>query len=320
MALKNFQNLFLVVIIFGMILFPFSILGLAQSVQPIIIENAQRGENYEAMISIFNTETNEIDVYLRASEDIESWASFFGIDDTERKNPIKSLIIEPQSYGYALVNFRVPDFIANGEYKGSVIAGTKPNNDSNENTAQIGFEIPRKVTIKIGGEQVILYDAEVLASNIFLPKNETFSFTIVYHNKGNVNIKPIVKFKAVSNDKEIANIIFPYPDEGVAIAPNSSRRMSYDWTPPAVNASNASYDISITPAVGDKEIKTETFTISVDNGVQAGMVMGANTSSSEVRIQMIMWYVLGGIATLAVLLALVKIFKKGKPTNSIINK
>lgn len=317
MALKKLQNLFLAVTIFGVALFPFSVLGLAQSVQPIIIENAQRGENYEAMVSIFNTENKTVYVYLRASEDIESWASFFDIDDTERKNSIKSLSIEPQSYGYALVNFRVPDFIANGEYKGSVIAGTKPNNDSNENTAQIGFEVPRKVTIKVGGEQILLYDAEVLAGNIFLPKNETFTFTIVYHNKGNVNIKPVVKFKAVNNDNEIANIIFPYPDEGAAIAPNSSRRMSYNWTPPAINASNASYDISITPAVGDKEIKTETFTISMGDGAQAGMVMGANTLSSEARIQMIMWYVLGGIATLAVLLALFKIFKKGKPANSI---
>ncbi len=291
--------------------FPFLALGLGQSVQPIIIENAQRGENYETTVSVFNTENKSIDVYLKTSGQIEGWASFFDIDDTEKKEPIESLSVGPQSYGYASVIFKIPDFIANGEYKGSVVAGTKPSETSNKNTAQIGFEVPREVTIKVGGEQTLVYEADVLAGNIFLNRGEAFNFTVVYHNKGNVNIKPIVKFKALNTGNEIANVIFPYPDDSVAIAPMSSRRMNYNWTPPASEKKGALYEVLITPAVGDKEMDTETFTLNVGDNPQTNIIL-ANISSVIKKGGILYIVVGGGILALLILAIVVKKIKNKK--------
>lgn len=307
MDLKNISKLILAAGVVAVFL-PKTAWGIAQSVDPIIIEGAQRGEVYEATISVFNTDPKETVIILKGDGEIKDWVSFYELKNSDKK--IESLVVPAQTYAYAIARFLVPKDAANRDYEGNILATAVPDEKKQQNTAAMSMQVSRKVTIKVGGDQVIKCEAEIMLQNLYLGPNEPFKFSVNYHNKGNVSLEPFAKLQIMDGETEITNIVFPFSEKDGALLPMGSRKIEYSWNPPASEKKEYQANISVFAEKNKIAVSSVKFTVGDSNykakQMQAEMASAIGGKSPAI------WYILAAIIGIGAIIGLVKISAKNK--------
>lgn len=306
---KSFIKLILTISAFAVFL-PKSTLGIAQSVDPIIIDNAQRGEVYEATVSVFNTDPKEMTIILKGDGAIKDWVAFYDLKDNSKK--IESLVVPAQTYGYAIARFAVPKDAANDSYEGNIIAAAMPNQQIEKNTAAIAMQVSRKVLIKVGGPQNIKCEAEILLQNLYLGPGEPFKFSVNYHNKGNVSIEPFAKLQIMDGETEITNIVFPFSEKDGLLLPMGSKKIEYSWNPPA--SEKKEYQANISVFVEKNKIAVSSAKFTVNDPHYKTQQMQANLANIFSNKTKVAEYILVIAGLLIAMIILVKFLFKKKTT------
>lgn len=263
--------------------------AIAQVVEPILIEDALRGGEYEKMVAVFNTGEKEVEVNLTVVGDIKGWASFFTLEDS--KISIKSIIIPPKSNKEAIVKFLIPQDAPNKIYFGKIVVSTSPEkSDGKGASAALIQEVPRKVSIKVTDEEVIDCEVNILPQSFFLEINEPFKTNVTYHNQSNVKIKPLIQQKIIKGEEIIFNVIYPYPEDKEGIKPGYSETVPIEWQTAGLEAGEYQAEISI--LLGEKIIKQKKFDFSIGAEVKVLGVAKAFTNSINFLMFKIMIIVL----------------------------
>ncbi|MFH1890091.1 MAG: hypothetical protein ABIJ91_00780 [Candidatus Kuenenbacteria bacterium] len=289
---KIFFSIFIIaVVLFSM---PAVILALGQMSEPIIIENAQRGESYEQEIFIVNNEDNVAKVDLVAEGDIVGWTKFYAVGDFE--NVIDSTMLKALGSGKVMAIFSVPDDAANGEYKGVIGVVRKPGEttsgeEEDGSSTAVSQRIDREVTIIVGGEERVGLAVSVIPKTYDLKTGENLSIRLIYDNQGNVALKPQVDLK-IKNDEgqTFYSAIFPYSEEEPAV-----RSLAQYEVPaleiPTTGLAKGKYRAELKFLHNGEIVFEKDFRFSVGTG---GFVLGASIAKLKG-----LWWILGVIVLIA---------------------
>lgn len=222
--MKNYFHLSLFVFLFVFIPFmPRTILAIGQMTEPIVLENALRGQEVRDTISVTNSENKEISVKLTAEGQISGWAVFYATEDEGLANPIDELVLPVRGSAQAIVILKIPTDIPNGDYVGSIGATSKPTEKTqsslNDASVTISQKISRPVTIKVTDTEIVKLEPMVFPMEYSVAVGQPLKIKAVYDNQGNVSVKPDIQFKITNADATtvLHNAIYPYPDNEGAV-------------------------------------------------------------------------------------------------------
>ena len=195
--------------------------------QPIVIENALRGEKIQQEIIAVNSDKQSVIVKFSAEGQIQDWVKFFSTKDL--KNEISTTTIPAQGSLRAIAILNVPSDILNGKYIGAISVSSVigANIENKKSSASVLQKIDRKVTIIVSDKQEIdIKKTSVIPSSYDLDINEPLNIRVIYDNQGNVSMNPQVRLKIKKNDKNIYNVIYPYSEEDEKVNPKSQHEIS----------------------------------------------------------------------------------------------
>jgi len=206
-----------ILLLFSFLFFPKFVFALGQMTEPIVVENALRGEKIQKEIIAVNSDKNPIAVKFSAEGQIKDWAKFFLPEDLE--NSFVNTTIPAQNNLRVVVIINVPDDVLNGEYKGILsvtsVAGEKI--ESEESSAAVLQKIDREVTIIVSDHEEINLNTSIIPSTYDLEISEPLNVRIIYDNQGNVSLSPQIHLKIKKDDKNIYDVIYPYSEEEKAV-------------------------------------------------------------------------------------------------------
>lgn len=288
-----------------------NVLALGQMSEPIVIENALRGEDYQEIMMIVNTENQSIGVDLVVDGDIEEWTKFYKLDDLE--NPIEDLLMTSGENKNVSVIFSIPDDMPNGEYAGAVAVIRKPSEISKEEGSSVSLaqRIDREVTIIVGGEEIISFEVSVIPKTYDIKKGDLLNTRLIYDNQGNISIKPQVDLKifALLSDTEkklVHNAIYPYPLEEPRVKPGSQYEIP-GLELPTSNLDIGRYIVEIDFLHNNEIITEEDFKFSIKQGGLLGLVKGISIGKWQIN-----WWMMLIALILIVAIIVISVLKKKK--------
>jgi len=200
---------------------PQATFGIGQVTEPIVIKNVLRNSETTDTLILFNSGSEEVVYQLRAEGEINDWASFYQIDDTNLKNPITEILIPAKSRLDAIVKFKIPEDAPNGEYTGEIAIMTAPAKDkeAGEMTINVLQRIGREVSIIITDEEILKFETTIIPLKYGMGKDDPLGIKVIHDNQGNVSIKPDIQLKITKSDEMVFNAIFPYPEDENPVRP-----------------------------------------------------------------------------------------------------
>ena len=219
--LKKTRFLTIVLSLFSILALPMVIFAIGQVTEPIIVENALRGGEFEETLNIINTQKEEIEVGLSTSGEIAGWAKFYKPQDL--KNPIEAIGISANERTDIIVIFGVPKETPNGTYKGFVGVTQKPKtSDAKQGSSvSVAQKIDREVTITVSGKEIISVKTSIIPQKYDLAKDEALKIRVIYDNQGNISITPELQIKIKKESQVVYSAIYPYLDTEPAVRPSS---------------------------------------------------------------------------------------------------
>ena len=221
------RNFYLGVFIFSLFIFPKFVLALGQMTEPIIIDNALRGEKIQQELTAVNSDNSDIEVIFTAEGAIENWAKFYSPDDLNTPVDIFTL---PASGNLRIITIlEVPADIENGKYIGNLSVSNMANKDleEGESGANVTQKIDRQVSVVISEEEEVNIEKTSVIPNKFdLESNEPLSIRVIYDNQGNVRLSPQIRIKIKKDDKNVHDLIYPYPEDENAVNSKSQYEIS----------------------------------------------------------------------------------------------
>jgi uncharacterized membrane protein len=202
--------LILLVIIFS----PLSVLAIGQNTAPINITNALRGESYEKITTVFNTENKIVAVNLTAKGQIKDWAKFFLFDDA--KNATGTITLSPKEKKQVKIVFSVPKNAGNGEYKGQITVVKKAEKKADDKNpySKVDQSVDRPVVIKVTDKEDTRFDVQVIPNKFDVKSQENLIIRVIYDNQGNTTIRPEVSVDIKNGMNEsVYSVIYPYPED-----------------------------------------------------------------------------------------------------------
>lgn len=257
--MKTFKFFAFILAIF--LILPISASALGQMSQPINITNALRGEKIHQEIIAVNTEDKQIAIELTAGGDIKDWVKFYMPKDLN--NPIATTTIPGKSNLNMTAVFSIPAETPNGEYKGVVSVTRMPDlyKPKDESSASLAQKIDRQVTIKVSDQEVISLEASVIPKTYDIKMGEPLSVRVIYDNRSNISLKPLINFKIKTNDqseKVVYNVIYPYPEGEPAVNPQAIQEIPA-LEVPTMNITSGEYVAYLEFLRGDKVILEKRF-------------------------------------------------------------
>jgi uncharacterized membrane protein len=281
--------------------FPVKTLAIAQSVDPITINNAIGGQTYQSLLYIFNTDAEKRKIDIKATGEIAEWASFYSLND--EKTAINSLEVDGKKYGYAMARFAIPAGKANGVYTGQVIVSAGAGNSGGENQASVTQEMPREVSIRVSGEQFIDGEADIQLNALSLKAGEPLQITVAFTNKSNVGLKPQTELKVSKEgaNGNVVDIIYPYT-ESSEVKPGEVKRIHYSWDQPA-GLVLGSYKVEIRSYAENKDFGFTKFNLTIKPGDNMSGLT-ADLSKNFFGLQINTQSILGALAIFVLIVAL----------------
>ena len=285
-----------------------NVFALGQMSEPIIIENALRGNEYQELIIIVNNEKTYAVIDISAEGAIADWVKFYAPDNLQKT--INNINISARENKNINAIFTIPEDMPNGKYTGLISVTKKPENMSNQegSLVSISQKIDREVTITIGGEEKIGLQVSVIPESYDIAKNKPLNIRFIFDNLGNVSLRPQIdlKIKNLSNEQIVYNAIYPYPESEMSVRPNAQYEIPA-ISVPTNGLEKGKYLTEIEFLHNNQSILLEDFKFNIG---ATGFVLGIK----DIKIN---WYIIGG-AILIILIALAIVLnKKFKIKNSL---
>lgn len=306
MRKKIIVLIFILTILFS----PLSVLALGQMTEPIIITNALRGNEYQELLIVVNTDNTVANISFSTEGKVAGWAKFYLPNDL--KNPIESVEIDAKQNKNIVAIFIVPADTPNGEYSGLVSAIKEPEAISAEegSSSDVAQKIDREVSITVGGKEQIGLQVSVIPKSYDLKKGESLDIRFIFDNLGNVSLRPQIDLKIKKDDKVVYNAIYPYPESEPAVRPNAQYEIPAIAVP-TTGLENGQYRAEVDFLYNNQVIFENNFRFFIGT---TGIVAGIKTISPR-----IFWPIAIVVVVIFLGLAAVLFSRKaahGKPDNS----
>ncbi|ABE51328.1 COG1470 family protein [Methanococcoides burtonii] len=227
---------------------PASAIGIGVSPAEIDIYDGLKGYEYTKSLTIFNTGPETTTFSLDASGDIEDWISFYQGDNAS----IDSVTIEGQSRTNVVIRFILPEDAANGNYSGTVLVQSIPNElDSEDSGSAMAIGASASVNIEVTGEQIL----GGVVNAIHVDDSEpgySAQIRTIFKNTGNVVAKPIIKVSILSNGDLIST--FVHDESGIAPLASGTILVNWDTT---ISTIPGDYSAKIDIFLGDELLRSE---------------------------------------------------------------
>jgi len=303
--MKMKRMLFKGFVIFAFLLvLPQAVLGIGQTTDPIIINDALRGQTFQKEIIVVNTEKTESVIAVMAEGDIAEWTKFF--DKSDLINPITEMTMEAGATKNILAEIAIPEDIKNGDYLGSIGVTKKTENEiSSESSASVSQKINRKVEIKVSDEENISIKVSVIPEKYDMEEKESIKVRIIYDNQGNVAVRPDMNVKIKRDDKTLFSITYPFSEETQSIKPKAVFEVPGVEIPTAM-LGKGTYAAEIDFAVDQKTIATENFKFSIGAIVKGNNNNGLESLGFVSRIgggnSTLGWILIGGFVVILLII------------------
>ncbi len=291
-------NFRIIIISVGLLLLPAgAVFAIGQMSQPIVVEDAVRGQEIVETLTLFSSENVAKEFGLSADGDIKTWVKFYEIEDVKFENPIENIVIPEKSNANAKVIITVPDDTPNGIYEGNINLLSKPveNDKTDGSSASVAQSVGRQVTITVTDNELIDFTVSVIPEKYDIEKNESLPVRFIFQNNGNVKISPQiqVKIKELEGDKIFSNAIFPYPDGEPPVKPGDYYEIP-KLEIPTTNVGNGRYWMQFSFIVNGEVVKEGAFRFTVGrSGKILGAVFSGFSNGILSRVGLIILAVLG---------------------------
>ena len=298
---------------FAFFIFPTLAMAIGQASTPIIIENAVRGQEYEDVLSLFNSSNQEESFALNGEGEIADWLTFYKMDDLE--NPINELTIPANSRIQAKVRISVPQSAEMGKQSGSAVFSllNKPK-EGQVNLNPVTQQVSREITVNVNDQGILSAEAFVSLEKNTIAKNEPLKINVAYYNSGSVSNKPQIRLGIFKNDINIEDVIYPYSKDKKAIMPTQTEKMSIAWQ--TAGRENGKYRAEVGVVLGDEIIKEDSFAFQITND-EFNPIATASIANGLLNNKSYIWIMAAiGILLLLVFAVLVMRSRRGTKLNS----
>lgn len=211
---KKFFSLALII----WLVLPFISLGIGQITEPIVFENATKGQELKTNLQLINPESRSTAYVLSADGDIETWVNFYSPQDPS--TPVERIELAPKSNLEMPVKITVPLGTPNGKYQGQLIIMTAPEqNEQADKSVTVQLKIGRDVSITVTDEEVVKLESQIIPRSFAIKKNKPLEIKMIYDNQGNVSLKPAVELEILRGENSVFKAVFPYPDNQEPVKP-----------------------------------------------------------------------------------------------------
>jgi len=299
----NIKKIILLIFVVSIFVLPINVLAIGLITNPVDVENALRGETFQDVLKLFNSETNETYYELMAEGDIAEWVTFYEVGDLD--NSVTKVLAPPQKYYDVIFIIEVPEDTANGDYVGKLTVISVPGeNEEGKSTTTVRQRVSREVFITVTDQEDIKLDVSVIPNTYDVRKNKVLKIRLVYDNQGNVSLKPQIDFKITDVDgKMVYNAIYPYPEGESSVKPGSQHESSA-LEIPTNSLSIGSYRAHLNFLHNNDIVLEKDFGFSVRN---RGLVLGVKIFNVD-----IFWPIVILVLMIVVAFAIIKVSKNKK--------
>jgi uncharacterized membrane protein len=310
--MKMKKALFGILAIFAFLfVLPQAVLGIGQTTDPIIINDALRGQTFQKEVIIVNSEKTKSVIEVLAEGDIAEWAKFF--DKSDLTNPITEITMDAGVTKNILAEIAIPEDVKNGKYAGFIGVTKKTENEiSSESSASVAQKINRKVEITVSDVENISIKVSVIPEKYDLEEKESLKVRLIYDNQGNVAVRPDMNVKIKKEDKILFSITYPFSEETQSIKPKAVSEVPGIEIPTAT-LEKGSYAAEIDFVVDQKIISMESFRFSIGASVN-----GANDNFKSLGFldRFGLGLVLAGIIFMALIAVIIRKRMNSRKVNS----
>lgn len=205
----------------AILVFPQIALGIGQTTDPIIINDALRGQTFQKEMIVLNTDKESTLVGIKAEGDIAAWTKFYKTNNL--KNPIDAVLLKAGERVNLFAQIAIPKDIRNGKYSGFLSVTKTPKSEvaSAGSSSSVLQKIDRKVDITVKDTQNIELNVSVIPEKYDLEEKEPLKVRFIYDNQGNVAVEPEINLKIKEDDKVLFNINYPFSEGVEAIKPKA---------------------------------------------------------------------------------------------------
>ncbi len=193
--------------------------ALGQMSEPIVVENAIRGEKIQKEMIVVNSDSFDVSVVLTAEGDISDWTTFYLSKDSE--DTISEIVIPAKENLRLTVVFALPEDAPSDTYKGLISVTNLPPDEEEQDSSitYVRQKINREVSITIsdGDELIDIEKSSIIPHTYDLDIDEPLSIRIIYDNQGNISLKPQLRLTINRNEKPVHDLIYPYPTDKKAV-------------------------------------------------------------------------------------------------------
>jgi len=308
------------VLFFGLIsalTVPAEVGAIGQITEPIVIENALRGQEVVSKLTLLNSESTTSLIGIMAEGEIAEWATFYAKEDSQFENPIEQVEIQAGVYQDVMTVFRIPEDIANGEYVGEISAVYNPSEqagaEEEETSSTVAQKISRQIRITVSDDEVIDLSVSIIPEKYDYHPGDKVKIRVIYDNQSNIMLSPSVQFKVKKDDAVVYNVIYPYPD-GEAPVRSMSMREVPSYEIPTDSLGQGKFLVELDFLRGDEVLTSDSFSFTIAPG---GLFKGAMISKLKDNFVgvIIVILVLAGLVITVSLVKKNKAIKKGRQTN-----
>lgn len=205
----------------------------------ITMSNLLKGSSYLRSIRIFGGE--EPIVYgLNATGDIETWVSFYKAGNLTE--PIHNITVLDREE--ILVQFTIPEDIANGDYSGTVYAEILSVKEvENITGSMVTLRFPIQVSIDVTGIQILTGNVTDIKTRD-VEVGQPLAIEVEFLNTGNVIATPLIEVNITRDGWPISS--FTYSNTSVDVDSGTSINVAWDTT----NREPGSYTAIVTVTLG----------------------------------------------------------------------
>ncbi len=287
---KLFTTLYLGLIL-SFFLSPLSAGAVGQVTEPIVIDEAVRGEVFESRLTLLNPGDREKTYTLDTQGDIEDWASFFSLSDLDE--PITEIKVPAQTYLDVLVLFLVPEDTPNGDYSGLINVKAKKEEGAEEQLIAVSPSVGREVSITVSDIEIIDFQVSLIPKSYDLEKGGSLPVRVVYTNQGNVSIRPLAEIEISQKGEVLQRTLYPYPDHLDPIRPLSQKEIPLLHLP-VYDLEAGKYLANLSFRINDEEHAEEGFSFSVKTESSSSPVWGAwvgSLGSGEIGVHLVIFLI-----------------------------
>jgi uncharacterized membrane protein len=255
---------------------PAAAFAIGQITEPIVINDALRGQSYESIVTVVNTEKADATLSLSADGDTKDWVKFYETPTSE--NVLGDISLKVGEKKDLIARFTVPQSAANNAYTGTISVSGKPGQYTSNGTdsgSTVTQKIDREVTINVSDNEVVKFDASIIPESYDLAQGDLLKVRVRYDSQSNVDIKPQISFKIQNNGNTVYSAIFPYPDNVDAVKPGAIFEIP-QLEIPTNSLQNGKYEVLLKISKDDKFSIDKKFAFSI-----GGTVKGASTASTQ---------------------------------------